>query len=75
MMRTVFVWCFFQWVGEEAKGEDSGDCDCDCDCVVEWREGAKIAQGGYVLVGGGENSVEWISCRCFVCGYLSSVYS
>ena len=40
-MRGVFVWCFYQWVGEEAEGGDSGCkvCDCDCDCVVEWLRG------------------------------------
>ena len=45
-MKSVFIWCFFDWVGEEAEGEDSGsgDCACDCDCVVEWSgRGAKLA--------------------------------
>ena len=36
-MSSVFIWCFFQWVGEKAKGEDSGDCDCDCDCFYDWE--------------------------------------
>ena len=37
-MRSVFIWCFCQWMGEEAEDGDSGsrDSDCDCDCVVEW---------------------------------------
>ena len=48
-MRSVFIWCFCQWVGEDAEGGDSGsrDCDYDCDYVVEWW-------------GGGKNSLEWI---------------
>ena len=52
-MRSVFIWCFFQWVGEQAEGEDSGSKDCDYDfhCVVEWW--------GW----GGKHSLEWI-CAC-----------
>ena len=45
-MRSVFIWCFCQWVGEELEGKDSDSVDCDCNCVVEWW--------------GGENSSEWI---------------
>ena len=42
-MRSVFIWCFFQWVGEEAEGGDSGsrDCDYDHDCVVAWWGGGQ----------------------------------
>ena len=44
-LRSVFIWCFYLWVGEEAEGGDgcSRDCDYDCDCVVKWWEGTKIA--------------------------------
>ena len=43
-MRSVFIWCFCQRVGEEAEGKDSGSEDYDCDCVVEWWRGeAKLA--------------------------------
>ena len=42
-MGNVFIWCFYQWVDEEAEREDSGNGDYDCDCAVEWWRGAKIA--------------------------------
>ena len=38
-MGNVFIWCFYQWVDEEAEREDSGSGDYDCDCVVEWQRG------------------------------------
>ena len=38
--RSVFIWYFCQWVGEEAEGEDSGSGDCDC--VVEWWRGDSL---------------------------------
>ena len=76
-MRSVYIWCFCQWVGEEAEGKYSGNgdydydhySDCECDCVIEWSWGAKIAYSGCMLVIGGQNSAEWISCRCFLYGY------
>ena len=46
-MKSVFIQCFCQWVGEEAEGKDSGSGDCDCDCVVEWW-------------GAGKNSLELV---------------
>ena len=47
-MRSVFIWCFSQWVGEEAEGGDSGSRDCyyDFDYVVEWWGGGKNSLGG-----------------------------
>ena len=71
IMRSVFIRCFCEWVGEEAKGEDRGSWDYDC--VVEWWGGAKRAESGYVMVGGSKNSGEWISCRCFLYGYSYSL--
>ena len=37
MYLSVF---FFQWVGEEAEGEDSGSGNYDC--VVEWWGGVYL---------------------------------
>ena len=39
IMKSLFIWCFCQWVGEKAEREDSGSGDYDCDCVVEWQRG------------------------------------
>ena len=64
-MGNVFIWCFYQWVDEEAEREDSGsgDYDYDCDCVVEWWAGGSLewicGAGGR---GGDKNILEWISC-------------
>ena len=63
-MRSVFIWCFCQWVGEEVEGGDSGsrDYDYDYDCVVEWWEGVKQLRvdmcwwGGAKIVQSGQHA-------------------
>ena len=79
-MKSVFIWCFLHWVGEEAerKDSDSGDCDyaCNCKCVVEcWWEGKNSLE--WMCAGGGEdkNNIEWISCRCFLHGHFHFWYA